>query len=187
MEVQYTNFVLIVTVCQDIGLEIQRLRVQFPAGGLEVVGLVPVESQNVYFPKLQCFFHMLISLNHIRENHDKLCSVLLLKLCLYFKCPRPSNRSVYYCPQCYGYLMICVKLFQIAVSVLDLVPKSHQKARPICPNFEIANSIKPALTSRETTVMVSVLEVEVKYNFPNVDGLKLPVTPLYIGVYAQVG
>ena len=66
-----------------------------------------------------------LSLNHIHENHDKLCSVLLLKLCLYFKCPRPSDRSVYHCPQCYGYLMICVKLFQIVVSVLDLVPKSH--------------------------------------------------------------
>ena len=29
--------------------------------------------------------------------------------------------------------------------------------------------------------MVSVLEVEVKFNLPNVDGLTLPVTPLYIG------
>ena len=27
-----------------------------------------------------------------------------------------------------------------------------------CPNFEVANPIKPALTSRETTLMVSILE-----------------------------
>ena len=36
-----------------------------------------------------------------------------------------------------------------------------------CPNFEVANPIKPALTSRETTLMVSVLEVEVKLKLPN--------------------
>ena len=35
-----------------------------------------------------------------------------------------------------------------------------------CPNFDVANSIKPALTSREITLMVSVLEVEVKLNLP---------------------
>ena len=127
MEVQYANFVLIVTVCQDIGLEIQRLRVQFPAGGLEVVFFCDWSQLSL---KMYIFRHsnasfICLSLNHIHENHDKLCSVLLLKLCLYFKCPRPSDRSVYHCPQCYGYLMICVKLFQIVVSVLDLVPKSH--------------------------------------------------------------
>ena len=31
-----------------------------------------------------------------------------------------------------------------------------------CPNFEVANPIKPALMSRETTLMVSVLEVKLK-------------------------
>ena len=41
-----------------------------------------------------------------------------------------------------------------------------------CPNFEVANPIKLALTSRETTLVVSVsvleVEVEVKLNLPNV-------------------
>ena len=38
-----------------------------------------------------------------------------------------------------------------------------------CPNFEVANPINPALTSCETTLMVSVLEVEVKLNLPIVN------------------
>ena len=37
-----------------------------------------------------------------------------------------------------------------------------------CANFEVANPIKLALTSRETTTMVSVLEVQVKINLPNI-------------------
>ena len=31
---------------------------------------------------------------------------------------------IYHCPQCYEYLMICLKLLKILVSVLGLVPKS---------------------------------------------------------------
>ena len=39
---------------------------------------------------------------------------------------------------------------------------------PECPNFEVTNPIRPALTSRETTLMVSVLEVEVKLKLPSI-------------------
>ena len=50
-----------------------------------------------------------------------------------------------------------------------------------CPNFEVANPIKPALTSRETTLMVSVLEVEVKLNLPVVN----PIGNLFLYMQAD--
>ena len=48
-----------------------------------------------------------------------------------------------------------------------------------CPNVEVANPIKPALTSRETTLMISVLEVEVKLQLPTKDMFYLHLNQLF--------
>ena len=56
-----------------------------------------------------------------------------------------------------------------------------------CPNFEIANPIKPALTSRETTLMVSVFGVEVKLKLPNIKILDslLGYATVFVGTFRR--
>ena len=54
-------------------------------------------------------------------------------------------------------------------------------------NFEVANPIKPALTSRETTLVVSVFEVEVKLKLPNIKILDslLGYATVFVGTFRR--
>ena len=75
---------------------------------------------------------------------------------LFQKNPR-AHFIIYHCLQCYEYLMISVKLFQIVVSVLDLVPKSHVPLMRLA----IFNGTWDLETTSKTLSRISEIEIRV--------------------------
>ena len=79
---------------------------------------------------------------------------------LFQKNPR-AHFIIYHCLQCYEYLMISVKLFQIVVSVLDLVPKSHVPLTIARLRLTIFNGTWDLETTSKTLSRISEIEIRV--------------------------